>query len=121
VAERAAWRLEVQLTRPGPAQRLYKVRPGGAGRAPIMLGEENGDGLPRGQGWRVIMINGRPMYGKFAKIALNTISDQPDCVNTLTDELRTLLGGELLSFSKPYRVSIRRLSSDSEVLETQAS
>ncbi len=120
VAERAVWRLETQLMRPGPAQRLYKVLPGGPGRALIMLGEENGDGLPRGGGWRVVVINGKPMYGKFAKIALNTLSEQPDGANRLTDELSILLGGGLLDFSKPYWVLIRRPAVDSDVLEIEA-
>jgi len=119
-AERAAWRLETQLTRRGPAQRLYKVLPGGNGRALIMLGEENGDGLPRGAGWRVVLINGRTMYAKFAKIAINTLADQPDGVNQLTEELRVLLDGALLEFGQPYWVSIRRRGLDSEVLELQA-
>ena len=44
-------------------------------------------------------INGKTLYGKFAKIALNVVKAEPtdsaSVPNRLTDELRALFGGEL--------------------------
>jgi superfamily II DNA or RNA helicase len=117
IAERAAWRLEAHLARPGPDQAVHKVIPAGKGaRAIVMLGEENGDGLPRGSGWQVVRINGRLMYAKFAKIAINTVAEAPEGENVLTAELQRMLGPDLLSFERPHRVLIVR-DSDSDVLE----
>jgi superfamily II DNA or RNA helicase/HKD family nuclease len=117
VRERAEWRLHTHLARRGPSQRLYKVIPNAGGSAIIMLGEENGDGLPRGGGWRVVTVNGKSMYAKFAKIAINTLADRPEGSNQLTTELQTLLGPELLQFGRPYWVSIRRSAPGSDVWE----
>jgi hypothetical protein len=120
VQERVEWRLHTHLSRPGPDQRLYKVIPNAGGGAIIMLGEENGDGLPRGAGWRVVTINGKSMYAKFAKIAVNTLADRPDGTNQLTAELQVLLGEGLLEFKRPYWVALRRATRESPVLEIGA-
>jgi hypothetical protein len=120
ITERAAWRLETQLTRSGPQQRAYRVLPGGPERALIMLGQENGDGLPRGKGWQVVLINGTSMYARFAQIAINVLADRPDGQNRLTEELKTLLGEDLLTFSRPHRVVVRRVASESPVFEIVA-
>jgi superfamily II DNA or RNA helicase/HKD family nuclease len=117
VQERVEWRLHTHLARPGPGQRLYKVIPNAGGGAIIMLGEENGDGLPRGAGWRVVTINGKSMYAKFAKIAVNTLADRPDGTNQLTAELQVLLGERLLEFKRPYWVSLRATAPGSNVWE----
>jgi superfamily II DNA or RNA helicase/HKD family nuclease len=117
VAERAAWRIEAHLARPGPDQAAYKVIPAGRGsHAIIMLGDENGDGLPRSKGWQVVRVNARLMYAKFAKIAINTLAESPDGENVLTAELEKMFGPELLRFERPRRVMIIR-DADSGVLE----
>lgn len=117
VAERVAWRIEAHLARPGPDQAAYKVIPASQGsRAIVMLGDENGDGLPRSGGWQVVRINGRLMYAKFAKIAINTLAEKPDGENVLTSELQKMFGPELLRFERPHRVLIVR-DSESGVLE----
>ena len=82
-----------------------------------MLGEENGDGLPRGAGWRVVTINGKSMYAKFAKIAVETLADRPDGTNQLTAEMQVLLGERLLEFKRPYWVSLRATAPGSDVWE----
>lgn len=117
VAERAGWRIEAHLARPGPDQAAYKVIPASQGsRAIIMLGAENGDGLPRSAGWQVVRINGRLTYAKFAKIAINTLAEQPDDENLLTAELLKMFGPDLLRFDRPHRVLVVR-EPDSGVLE----
>jgi hypothetical protein len=95
-----------------------KVIPNAGGSPIIMLGEENGEGLPRGSGWRVVTVNGKSMYAKFAKIAINTGADRPEGTNQLTTELQALLGPELLQFGRTYWVSIRRSAPGSDVWET---
>jgi superfamily II DNA or RNA helicase len=120
VAERAGWRIEAHLARPGPDQAAYKVISAGQGsRAIIMLGDESGDGLPRGAGWQVVRINGRLMYAKFAKIAINTLAEKPDGENALTAELLKMFGPDLLRFDRPHRVLVVH-EPDSGVLEISA-
>jgi hypothetical protein len=62
----------------------------------IMFGEDR-SGLP--VGWHLIAINGKHLYGKFVKVALNVLktapSDSRDEVNILTVELDALFGGRL--------------------------
>jgi hypothetical protein len=101
--ERVDWRLETYLSRPGRGQTIYKVIRNGS-TACIMLGNPSGDGLPRNSGWKVIQINGRFRYAKFARIAINWIAEVPDGKNIMTQELQTLLGADLLSFNPPKRV-----------------
>ena len=108
------------LARRGPGQRFCKVIPNTGGSAIIMLSEENGDGVPRGSGWRVVTVNGKSMYAKFTRIAVNTLADRPEGTNQLTTELQTLLGPELLQFGRPYWVSIRRSAPGSDVWEIAA-
>jgi hypothetical protein len=118
VANRVAWRLETHLSRPGPGRTVYKVIPNGGG-ACIMLGSPSGDGLPRGEGWQVVRMNGRLLYAKFAKIAINWMAEAPDGENILTSELTQLLGSDLLRFAFPYRVLLSR-ESDSRVYSITA-
>ena len=115
VAERVDWRLQSYAQRPGPARNLYKVIPTGqGGGACIMLGHDSGDGMPRGEGWKLVRINGRYRYAKFAKVAINLIRETPSddrgAGNLLVTELEELFGGvNLLEFSRVYRVRITRL------------
>ena len=118
VAMRVAWRLETHLSRPGPGRTVYKVIPHGSG-ACIMLGPPSGDGLPRDGGWQVVRINGRLVYAKFAKIAVNWLAEAQDGVNILTQELTTLLGADLLRFDAPHRVIVSRVA-DSAVYAISA-
>lgn len=100
VEDRARARLDDYWQRPGPQRMVFSVIPtGGAagdGRHCIMFGAAI-DGLP--SGWHLVSINGRNLYGKFAKIALNVVKAEPidsaSVPNRLTDELRALFGGEL--------------------------
>lgn len=106
VADRANAQLHAYWQRPGPGRFVYPVIPvggaadGGAGAATrtvcIMFGDDR-DGLP--VGWHLISINGKYLYGKFVKVALNVLkaapSDSRDEVNILTAELELLFGGRL--------------------------
>ena len=100
IEDRARARLDDYWQRPGPQRMVFSVIPtGGAagdGRHCIMFGAAI-DGLP--SGWHLVSINGKNLYGKFAKIALNVVKAEPtdsaSVPNRLTDELRVLFGGEL--------------------------
>lgn len=114
VSERVDWRLHGYMQRPGPARNLFKVIPTGeGGSACIMLGNSAGDGLPRGEGWRLVRINGHYLYAKFAKVAINLLRAMPDDTrglpNLLIDELKKLFCDDrLLDFGRAYRVRITR-------------
>lgn len=108
VLDRALARLDHYWSRPGPGRHVYSVIPTGQARTLegsatessrsycVMLGE-NRAGLP--VGWHLVSINGRHLYGKFVKVALNVLKSQPtdeaDTPNVLTQELRELFGGVL--------------------------
>ena len=106
VADRATAQLHAYWQRSGPGRFVYPVIPigstgdGGAGVAIrtvcIMFGDDR-IGLP--VGWHLISINGKHLYGKFVKVALNVLkaapSDSRDEVNILTAELEVLFGGRL--------------------------
>jgi hypothetical protein len=64
-------------------------------------------------------MNGRLLYAKFAKIAINWMAEAPDGENILTSELTQLLGPDLLRFESPYRVMLSR-ESDSQVYSITA-
>lgn len=59
----------------------------------IMLGNDR-EGMP--MGWHLVSINGRTLYAKFMKVAINVVkvspSDDRGVPNVLTQELTTLLG-----------------------------
>jgi hypothetical protein len=61
-----------------------------------MFGEDR-TGLP--VGWHVVSINGKHLYGKFVKVALNVLKATPNESreegNVLTEELETMFGGRL--------------------------
>ena len=85
-------------------------------RVCIMLGDRPRTGpveLPRGEGWKLVRINGRYLHAKFVKVAINVLKERPvdgDAEpNLLTQELTTLLGPRLLSFDRRYRVRIVKL------------
>jgi hypothetical protein len=59
-------------------------------------------------------MNGKLLYAKFAKIAINWMAEAPDGENILTSELTELLGPDLLGFETPYQVLLSR-ESDSQV------
>ena len=119
IEDRARGRLDAYWQRPGPGRMVFSVIPAGsaaggaateaagdesapapaasgAGRHCIMFGAPV-EGLP--SGWHLVSINGRNLYGKFAKIALNVVKAEPTdkatVPNVLTDELRALFGGVL--------------------------
>jgi hypothetical protein len=108
VLDRALARLDHYWSRPGPGRHVYSVIPTGQARTLegsatessrsycVMLGD-NRAGLP--VGWHLVSINGRHLYGKFVKVALNVLKSQPtdgaDTPNVLTQELRELFGGIL--------------------------
>ena len=62
----------------------------------VMFGSDRA-GLPTG--WHLVGINGRHLYGKFVKVAMNVLktepSDDQSVPNLLTAELTRLFGGRL--------------------------
>jgi hypothetical protein len=114
VLDRASARLAAYWQRPGPGSLVFPVIPAGSATAIpgaaagsrkvcIMFGHHR-QGLPNG--WHLVAINGRHLYGNFVSVALNVLKAQPvearDEPNLLTDELRTLFGGSL-----PPRARVR--------------
>ena len=116
--ERVEWRLAAYFDRQERAESVFNVIPhGSAGdRVCIMLGHGPRSGpadIPREGGWKLVRINGRYLYAKFAKIAINVLKEQPredaTVQNVLTTELEKLLGGNLIKFEQRHRVRIVRL------------
>jgi superfamily II DNA or RNA helicase/HKD family nuclease/predicted house-cleaning noncanonical NTP pyrophosphatase (MazG superfamily) len=92
--------------------RVAKVIPTETG-ACIMLGADNGDGLPRNAGWKVVQVGGEFFYAKFAKVAVNVIKRRPvegrEEANILVEVLQKLFAdANLLQFRRSYRISIVR-------------
>ncbi len=102
IADRVAARLAEYWRRPGPGRFVFPVIPTASRRHGdtasrslcIMFGNHR-DGLPLG--WHVVQINGRTLYGKFVKVALNVLAEKPEdgARNLLTTELRALHDGRL--------------------------
>ena len=71
-----------------------------------MFGAPRPPGLP--EGWHVVAMNGKHLYGKFVKVALNVLKTQPTdsrgVPNLLTSELHALFDGVL-----PARPRVRFL------------
>ena len=118
VRERVEWRLASYFDRQSRGESIFSVIPSGDDRSRvcIMLGKDPRAGLvelPRGQGWKMVRVNGRYLHAKFVKVAINLLKEQPvdgdAAPNLLTDEMKKLLGPDLLSFDKRYRVRITRL------------
>jgi hypothetical protein len=118
VRERVEWRLATYFDRQSRGDTLFSVIPVGNDRARvcILLGERPRSGpveLPRGEGWKLVRINGRYLYAKFVRVAINVLKERPTDgdaePNLLTQELKTLLGPGLLAFDRRYRVRIVKL------------
>jgi hypothetical protein len=107
ISDRATAMLHTYWRRPGPNQFVYPLVPLGSSsedeptmsqqrKVCIML-ERDRDGLPTG--WHLVAINGKHLYGKSVKIALNVVKDAPtdgrDSPNLLTSELQSLFGGRI--------------------------
>ena len=75
-------------------------------------------------GWHPVKINGKYLYGKFVKIALNVLKDRPtddrSVPNVLSEELIQLVGtpGKRQS-GRPVRVRFLR-STGADVWDIQA-
>lgn len=106
IRDRALARLDDYWQRPGPGRLVASVIPAGEGQTAvdplaqgrgllIMFGTPRPHGLP--EGWHLVALNGRHLYGKFVKVALNVVKTQPtdsrEVPNLLTQELTRLFGG----------------------------
>lgn len=115
IRDRVAARLDEYWQRPGPGRLVASVIPTGetqkasapSGQARgllIMFGTPRPHGLP--EGWHLVALNGRHLYGKFAKVALNVLKPQPsdsrEVPNLLTQELSRLFGNAV-----PPRAKVR--------------
>ena len=122
VVDRAMFRLAQYWGRPGPGRFVYKVIPLGSAEEPtpardvaetkdqsicIMFGSER-SGLP--MGWHPVRINGRFLYGKFVKVALNVLkatpSDDRQVPNELSQELRKLLAADSRRHPAQWKVRL---------------
>lgn len=117
IRERVEYRLMRYHQRRYGRTRVAKVIRTESG-ACIMLGSENGDGLPRNSGWKVVQVGGEFLYAKFAKVAVNVIKRRPvdgrEEPNILVEALQRLFADpDILAFRRAYRISIVR-STDSE-------
>jgi hypothetical protein len=115
IRDRAAARLDDYWQRPGPGKLVASVIPtGGSLKSDdpsaqargllIMFGTPRPHGMP--EGWHLVALNGRHLYGKFVKVALNVLKSQPsdsrEMPNLLTQELSRLFGGAV-----PPRAKVR--------------
>lgn len=129
VHDRVEGRLDQYWSRPGVNKNVYTVIPTGdavdrEGRTLcVMFGEgEARHGMPLG--WHPVKINGKYLYGKFVKIALNVLKDRPtddrSVPNVLSEELIQLVGtpGKRQS-GRPVRVRFLR-STGADVWDIQA-
>ena len=61
-----------------------------------MLGTDEQAPIPRGEGWKPVLMNGERLYAKFAKVAINVVKREPtdgDAVpNVLTEVLEAMFG-----------------------------
>ena len=118
VRDRVDGRLDQYWSRPGANKNVYTVIPTGAAadgeERPlcVMFGEgEARVGMPTG--WHPVTINGKYLYGKFVKVALNVLKDRPTddrtSPNLLSQELHQLLGSPAKRQSgRPVRVRFLR-------------
>ncbi len=113
VRDRALAQLHAYWRRPGPGRFVYPVIPTGSmagdgaaitGRPVCIMFGNHRESLP--DGWHLVLINGKHLYGKFATVALNVLkdvaTDDRTVPNALTRELEALFGGRL-----PQRPRVR--------------
>jgi hypothetical protein len=106
VRDRALAQLHMYWRRPGPGRFVYAVIPTGSavgedlavtGRSVCIMFGNDREGLPKG--WQLVLINGKHLYGKFVKVALNVLKEAGKedraVPNVLTHELEALFGGRL--------------------------
>ncbi len=118
IQDRVAARLDAYWQRPGPGRFVFSVIPTGGraeqsdpsdGSVCVMFGSgREREGLP--MGWHLVAINGRHLYAKFVKVALNVLKTEPtdsrQVPNLLSNELLKLFGGMLPA--KPRVRFVRR-------------
>jgi hypothetical protein len=86
IRDRATSRLDDYWQRPGPGKLVASVIATGEAQKAgdpsfqtrgllIMFGTPRPHGLP--DGWHLVTLNGRHLYGKFVKVALNVVKTQP--------------------------------------------
>lgn len=96
--ERAEFRLaeyfEVRFER----LNVFNVINAGQDRCIVMLGTDERAPVPRGRGWVAVRMNGKALWAKFAKIAINVLKARPvdgdHEPNVLTEELVAMFGPE---------------------------
>jgi hypothetical protein len=122
VKDRADAQLHAYWRRSGPGRFVFPVIPvSGAAESEtgsqrrtvcVMFGQDRA-GLPAG--WHLVAINGKHLYGKFVKVALNVLRSAPtdsrDVPNVLTTELESLFGGRL-----PVRPRVRFVKATSSAV-----
>lgn len=101
IHDRLTARLAAYAQRPGPNRMVFAVIPAGENTLCVMFGDHR-DGLP--VDWHLVEINGRHLYGKFVKVALNVLKERPvddrNEPNLLTSELIKLFGANVPAKAK---------------------
>jgi superfamily II DNA or RNA helicase/HKD family nuclease/predicted house-cleaning noncanonical NTP pyrophosphatase (MazG superfamily) len=122
VHDRLTARLEAYAQRPSPGRLVFPVIPAGEGSVCVMFGERR-ESLP--VDWHLVDINGRHLYGKFVKVALNVLKERPtddrDEPNLLTVELARLFGGAMpvkarVRFTRQAGAAVWRMSNAAETM-----
>lgn len=119
--ERAEFRLaeyfEVRFER----RNVFNVINAGEDKGIIMLGSDERAPIPRGQGWVAVRINGKALWAKFAKIAINVLKERPDDgagePNILTQELEAMFGPGGFLPQRGNKVRIGPAAADSATWE----
>jgi hypothetical protein len=95
IEDRVAFRLSEYFEVRFERKNVFNVINGGDDRGIIMLGSDESAPIPRAQGWKPVMMNGRRWWAKFAKIAVNVLKEAPDdgaSPNLLTQQLEVMFG-----------------------------
>ena len=122
VHDRLTARLDAYAQRPSPGRMVFPVIPAGEGSVCVMFGPRR-EGLP--VDWHLVDINGRHLYGKFVKVALNVLKERPTDdrsePNLLTAELTRLFGGTIpararVRFTRQTGAAVWRMSNAAETM-----
>ncbi|HEY9722814.1 MAG TPA: hypothetical protein V6D47_12440, partial [Oscillatoriaceae cyanobacterium] len=109
--ERVEYRLAEYFEFRYERKNLFNVINAGEDRGIIMLGSDDEAPIPRNQGWQKVTVDGRVLYAKFAKIAINVLKEEPNdgsaTPNILTNVLENWFGkqGYLPQHGNRVRIS----------------
>ncbi|MEB3196520.1 MAG: DEAD/DEAH box helicase family protein [Candidatus Sericytochromatia bacterium] len=107
VEARLDWRLTAYFERRYERRDTFRVIHNAGDQGLIQLGDGTGDGLPRG--WVAVLVGGRRLWAKVAKVAINVLKtepvDGPEVPNLLTEVLEGFFGPG--GYRSTYRNQVR--------------